>query len=338
MSPKETTAATLPDELDELMKPEEETEPTPVVESDGDVIVDIDDDRATDQTKPDSREPEPAPEDKAPEGTDPDSDQTPPKMDSDHDGLSDELELMVGTNLLEADTDGDGLTDGFEYFSQVGLDPKLADTDGDESKDGEELLFKTDPTNVDTDGDGLQDGRDLLPTDATNTLGIPQGATSTDPRQNPRPSELGVPARFGPVTSRVRSTTRCRNRSIRTTRTASIRRQATAATRATTAATGRTRTRMSRATTSRWSTTARSRGCWCGRCPGRASSRPGLRTSEKYAVGDPLTCSGPCSRRRSSLGRVRHREVVAAGHTVMSSCGRRPRPRKVGAGPIPPIR
>ena len=50
MSPKETTVATLPDELDERLRPEERPDPTQVVESDGDVIVDIDDDRATDQT------------------------------------------------------------------------------------------------------------------------------------------------------------------------------------------------------------------------------------------------------------------------------------------------
>ncbi|MEO0335509.1 MAG: hypothetical protein AAF202_03910, partial [Pseudomonadota bacterium] len=48
--------------------------------------------------------------------------------DTDGDGLTDELEQVIGTNPRLADTDGDGLTDG-EEVSTHSTDPLLADTD-----------------------------------------------------------------------------------------------------------------------------------------------------------------------------------------------------------------
>ncbi|MFW9992113.1 MAG: NosD domain-containing protein [Candidatus Odinarchaeota archaeon] len=39
----------------------------------------------------------------------------PSKQDSDHDGLVDELELLIGTSPIMVDTDGDNFLDGYEY-------------------------------------------------------------------------------------------------------------------------------------------------------------------------------------------------------------------------------
>ena len=65
--------------------------------------------------------------------------QEPPQaVDTDRDGLSDEEEVMYGTNPQKIDTDQDGLTDR------------------DEVK-----VFKTDPNNSDTDGDGYIDGDEV---------------------------------------------------------------------------------------------------------------------------------------------------------------------------------
>ena len=58
--------------------------------------------------------------------------------DSDKDGLSDEMELELGTDINSTDTDGDGLFDREE----VGV-------------------YKTNPLNADTDGDGFTDGDEV---------------------------------------------------------------------------------------------------------------------------------------------------------------------------------
>ncbi|MBT5338745.1 hypothetical protein HN643_03460 [Candidatus Falkowbacteria bacterium] len=64
---------------------------------------------------------------------------TPNVSDRDNDGLSDDLEKELGTNIFKADSDGDGLFD----ISEVNVyktDPLTADTDGDGFLDGEEVL------------------------------------------------------------------------------------------------------------------------------------------------------------------------------------------------------
>ena len=83
-------------------------------------------------------------------------------IDSDGDGIPDDLELQIGTDPFNPDTDGDGLTDGDEYY-RYKTDPLVADTDGDGLSDGDEILvYGTDPLNPDTDGDGLSDGDEIL--------------------------------------------------------------------------------------------------------------------------------------------------------------------------------
>ncbi|UCG55092.1 MAG: hypothetical protein JSV32_02425, partial [Dehalococcoidia bacterium] len=100
-------------------------------------------------------------------GEDPDGQQ----YDTDGDGLSDGFEVMFELNPTLSDSDGDGLSDFLEL--RLGTDPEDEDTDGDGLDDGIEYQgweinftyfeeqftsqVSSDPTIVDTDGDGLGD-------------------------------------------------------------------------------------------------------------------------------------------------------------------------------------
>lgn len=84
-----------------------------------------------------------------------------PTADTDHDGMPDgwEMEngLTVGIHDADLDLDGDGLTNIQEYY--LGTKANNPDTDGDGLTDGAEvLLHGTDPLFADTDGDGIPDG------------------------------------------------------------------------------------------------------------------------------------------------------------------------------------
>lgn len=61
------------------------------------------------------------------------------QKDTDKDGLTDEQEKKLGTDLNNPDTDGDGLNDGAEV-NIWGTDPLNKDTDGDGFTDGQEVL------------------------------------------------------------------------------------------------------------------------------------------------------------------------------------------------------
>jgi hypothetical protein len=64
--------------------------------------------------------------------------------DSDGDGLEDTIEVELGTDSADLDTDDDGLTDGDEYYVyQTGT--RNPDTDGDGVVDGEEIANGTGP-------------------------------------------------------------------------------------------------------------------------------------------------------------------------------------------------
>jgi hypothetical protein len=88
--------------------------------------------------------------------------------DSDADGLSDAEELLLGSDPLNPDTDGDGYGDLLEAtypgtFHIHQFDPgcppeQRGDSDGDGLTDCEEIFVGTSPSNYDTDGDGVPDG------------------------------------------------------------------------------------------------------------------------------------------------------------------------------------
>ena len=94
------------------------------------------------------------------------------EKDTDGDGLPDWFEKELGTDPNKADTDGDDLLDGYEYF-ELDTDFLKIDTDGNGILDGDEDLdedkltnieefnLKTNPINKDTDGDRLLDGDEV---------------------------------------------------------------------------------------------------------------------------------------------------------------------------------
>jgi Bacterial TSP3 repeat len=85
--------------------------------------------------------------------------------DSDGDGVADGYEVSVGYNPLALDSDGDGLSD-YDEINQAdqasGYDQGSGDADGDGLTDGYEgQVSLTDPYTADTDGDGLSDGKEI---------------------------------------------------------------------------------------------------------------------------------------------------------------------------------
>jgi len=85
--------------------------------------------------------------------------------DSDGDGLNDGYEVAIGTDPADPDTDGDGLPD-LETRVPGGdipaCDPLAIDTDGDGPGDGREVdELGTICTNADTDQDGVDDGAEV---------------------------------------------------------------------------------------------------------------------------------------------------------------------------------
>ncbi|MEK4235841.1 Ig-like domain-containing protein [Paenibacillus sp. FSL H7-0714] len=145
-------------------------------DTDGDGINDKDDPFPTDATKPG----------KVGDELDTDGDGIPDSLDpdDDNDGLSDEQEIVLGTNPKHPDTDHDGINDKDDPFptdpTKPGNGGGELDTDGDgipdrldpdDDNDGltdeQEIVLGTDPKKADTDGDGINDKDDPFPTDAT---------------------------------------------------------------------------------------------------------------------------------------------------------------------------
>ena len=132
--------------------------------------------------------------------------------DQDGDGLTDNEEILVGTNPSDNDTDGDGVPDGIEVGSPNfpkdsdfdgtidGLESSTEDSDGDGSPDqfdatngdpcapstqagpcdqdqdgltnAEETGLGTDPTDADSDDDGVLDGQEPMPGADSDNDGI----------------------------------------------------------------------------------------------------------------------------------------------------------------------
>jgi oligopeptide transport system substrate-binding protein len=65
-------------------------------------------------------------------------------IDADGDGLEDAIELELGTDTADLDTDDDGATDGDEYYVHA-TGTRNPDSDGDGVLDGDEVANGTDP-------------------------------------------------------------------------------------------------------------------------------------------------------------------------------------------------
>jgi hypothetical protein len=80
-------------------------------------------------------------------------------VDSDGDGLTDDIEALLGTDPLNPDSDGDGLLDGQE----------------DANHNGKVDIGETNPLKQDTDGDGFNDGYEVrVGSDPLDPLSIPK--------------------------------------------------------------------------------------------------------------------------------------------------------------------
>ncbi len=73
------------------------------------------------------------------------------ESDLDEDGLSNIKEIQIGSNPRIADSDYDGLDDGYEV-NKSKTDPANIDSDGDNITDYEEIELGLDPLNKETDG------------------------------------------------------------------------------------------------------------------------------------------------------------------------------------------
>ncbi|MBD5520240.1 MAG: VWA domain-containing protein [Lachnospiraceae bacterium] len=95
------------------------------------------------------------------------------KKDTDGDGMSDYIEIfLIDLNPTAIDTDGNGVNDGDEdadadglsnlYEIEIGTNLIKADSDNDGLSDSEEInLYGTDPLKYDTDEDGVSDGKEV---------------------------------------------------------------------------------------------------------------------------------------------------------------------------------
>jgi hypothetical protein len=126
----------------------------------------------------------------------------PDEIDSDGDGLTDELETALGTDPLLPDSDADGVSDSDET-DFYGTDPLDPDTDGDGLDDAAELLTGgTNPLLDDTDGDDVSDSEEIAagsdPLDAVSVPATPTPIPTSTPEPaaepTPEPTREATPA------------------------------------------------------------------------------------------------------------------------------------------------
>ena len=91
-----------------------------------------------------------------------------PVVDTDGDGVNDDLDAFPNDASEWADTDGDGVGDNVDAFPNDASE--WADTDGDGVGDNADAFPNDASESVDTDGDGVGDNADALPDDPTETL------------------------------------------------------------------------------------------------------------------------------------------------------------------------
>jgi hypothetical protein len=99
--------------------------------------------------------------------------------DPDGDHLTTWREYLLGTDPLNADTNGDGIPDDVQADS--GTPGAQPDADGDGVPNWIEQQRGTDPFQVDTDGDGVGDGVDAFPLDPTRWLPLTPTPGDTTP-------------------------------------------------------------------------------------------------------------------------------------------------------------
>jgi len=84
-------------------------------------------------------------------------------VDTDNDGLDDQLEAYLTTSPTSTDSDSDGMPDGWEINN--GFNPLIDDSSGDPDNDGltnlGEYQNNCNPHNSDTDGDHMPDGYEV---------------------------------------------------------------------------------------------------------------------------------------------------------------------------------
>lgn len=106
-------------------------------------------------------------------------------------GSSDTNVVVPPEPVIPKDTDGDGLNDDEETI--LGTDIAVADTDKDGLSDYDEVrVYHTDPLNADTDGDGFKDGDEVKngynPVGAGKLFGVPPVTSSgVAPKTTPAP-------------------------------------------------------------------------------------------------------------------------------------------------------
>jgi len=126
-------------------------------------------------------------------------------IDSDNDGIPDDIEPLLGLNPNDPDSDGNGTLDGEEDFDNDGLSnaaeialgqtsPSVADSDGNGIVDGDEdfdfdgltnaqeVALGTNPLLLDSDGDRFSDEAEITAgTDPLDPLQAPIGSAIARP-------------------------------------------------------------------------------------------------------------------------------------------------------------